>query len=178
MTPETHTPSEPAGELLLFLIAIAIGGVVVAEAAFVAIGGMVLMVATVFLALAVTGGVIYAVARPSDQKITRRRSFQEATMTNSATQPGPIGFAKMAGSSIAGRDAAPWVTDFLNAAYFRRAATSARSTTCASRSASSRRTGTARTRRRRLRVTDLPAFHRAFGTERFANDGRGSTAKR
>ncbi len=26
----------------------------------------------------------------------------------------------MAGSSIAGRDAAPWVTDFLNAAYFRR----------------------------------------------------------
>ena len=26
----------------------------------------------------------------------------------------------MAGSSIAGRDAAPWVTDFLNAAYYRR----------------------------------------------------------
>jgi putative flippase GtrA len=37
--------------------------VVVAEAAFVAIGGMALMVATVFLALAVTGGVIYAVAK-------------------------------------------------------------------------------------------------------------------
>ena len=65
MIPETHThtPSEPAGELLLFLIASAIGGVVVAEAAFVAIGGMALMVATVFLALAVTGGVIYAVAK-------------------------------------------------------------------------------------------------------------------
>ena len=58
----TH-PSEPVGELLLFLIAIAIGGVVVAEAAFVAIGGMVLMVATVVLALAVTGGVIYAVGQ-------------------------------------------------------------------------------------------------------------------
>ena len=26
----------------------------------------------------------------------------------------------MTGSSIAGRDAAPWVTDFLNAAYYRR----------------------------------------------------------
>jgi hypothetical protein len=35
-------------------------------------------------------------------------------------QPGLIGFAKMAGSSIAGRDAAAWVTDFLNAAYYRR----------------------------------------------------------
>ena len=59
----TDTPSEPAGELLLFLIAFAIGGVAIAEAAFVAIGGMVLMVATVCLALAVTGGVIYAVSK-------------------------------------------------------------------------------------------------------------------
>src|SRR4051812_47587610 len=33
---------------------------------------------------------------------------------------GPLGFARMSGSSIAGRDAAPWVTDFLNAAYYRR----------------------------------------------------------
>jgi len=63
--PHTHTttPSEPIGEQLLLIIAAAIGGVVVAEAAFVAIGGMVLMVATVFLALAVTGGVIYAVGQ-------------------------------------------------------------------------------------------------------------------
>src|SRR3954471_12660267 len=34
---------------------------------------------------------------------------------------GPLRFARMTGSSIAGRDAAPWVTDFLNAAYYRRA---------------------------------------------------------
>ena len=33
---------------------------------------------------------------------------------------GPLRFARMTGSSIAGRDAAPWVTDFLNAAYYRR----------------------------------------------------------
>ena len=59
----TTTRSVPAGELLLFLIAFAIGGVAIAEAAFVAIGGMVLMVATVFLALAVTGGVVYAVSK-------------------------------------------------------------------------------------------------------------------
>jgi hypothetical protein len=64
MIPETHhTTSEPAGERLLFLIAFAVGAVAVAEAAFVAIGGMVLMVAMVFLALAVTAGVVYVVAR-------------------------------------------------------------------------------------------------------------------
>ena len=31
-----------------------------------------------------------------------------------------LGFARMSGSSIAGRDAAGWVTDFLNAAYYQR----------------------------------------------------------
>ncbi|MDA0183157.1 hypothetical protein OJ997_22800 [Solirubrobacter phytolaccae] len=57
-----HTPTpEKAGESLLGLIAVAILGVVIAEAAFVAFGGMVAMVATIFLALAVTGGVIFAV---------------------------------------------------------------------------------------------------------------------
>ena len=40
---------------------------------------------------------------------------------NGAGRPaGPLAFARMTGSSIAGRDAAPWVTDFLNAAYYRR----------------------------------------------------------
>ena len=65
MISETHTDTtpEPIGEQLLFIIAAAIGGVAIAEAAFVAIGGMVLMVATVFLALAVTGGVVYAVGK-------------------------------------------------------------------------------------------------------------------
>ena len=45
----TDTPSEPAGELLLFLIAFAIGGVAIAEAAFVAIGGMVLMLSLIHI---------------------------------------------------------------------------------------------------------------------------------
>ena len=74
MISETHhTPTpEVAGESLLGLIALAVFGVVVAEAAFVAFGGMVAMVATVFLALAVTGGVIFAVARaigPEDHEL-------------------------------------------------------------------------------------------------------------
>jgi hypothetical protein len=38
-----------------------------------------------------------------------------------AVKPGsPLRFARMTGSSIAGRDAAGWVTEFLNAAYYRR----------------------------------------------------------
>ena len=38
-----------------------------------------------------------------------------------AVKPGgPLRFARMTGSSIAGRDAAGWMTDFLNAAYYRR----------------------------------------------------------
>src|SRR3954468_6379885 len=83
---------------------------------------------------------------------------------------GPLRFARMSGSSIAGRDAAAWVTDFLNAAYYRhpveerevddmRLAFSVL-TTYWDRSKSGRR----------LRVTDLAAFHRAFGAHRFDTD--------
>jgi hypothetical protein len=85
-------------------------------------------------------------------------------------QPGPFGFARMAGSSIAGRDAAAWVTDFLNAAYYRRPVDERDVddlrfafgvlTTYWYRSHPSRR----------LRVSDLPAFHRAYGSERFNTD--------
>jgi hypothetical protein len=94
------------------------------------------------------------------------------TQTQTQGQPGPFGFAKMAGSSIAGRDAAAWVTDFLNAAYYRRPADDRDVddlrfafgvlTTYWYRSHP----------QRKLRVTDLPAFHRAFGSERFGAGGR------
>ena len=82
----------------------------------------------------------------------------------------------MAGSSIAGRDAAAWVTDFLNAAYYRRPVDERDVddlrfafgvlTTYWYRNDPSRR----------LRVTDLPAFHRAYGAERFSTEetGRGT----
>jgi hypothetical protein len=77
----------------------------------------------------------------------------------------------MAGASIAGRDAAPWITDFLNAAYYRRAVDERelddlRLAFCVLT------TYWCRTKPRgRLRVTDLAAFHRAFGAERFAARG-------
>jgi hypothetical protein len=83
---------------------------------------------------------------------------------------GPLRFARMSGSSIAGRDAAPWVTDFLNAAYYRRPVAErdvddlrlafAVLTTYWDREAGGRR----------LRIGDLAAFHRAYGTHRFATD--------
>lgn len=81
--------------------------------------------------------------------------------------PPALDFARMAGSSIAAPDAAPWITDFLNAAYLRRDEDDRDVadlrlafgilTTHWYRKASGRR----------LHVTDLPAFHSAYGAERF-----------
>jgi hypothetical protein len=85
-----------------------------------------------------------------------------------ATSPGgPLRFARMTGSSIAGRDAAGWVTDFLNAVYYRRPA--------GEREVDDLRLGFAilttywyrKEKRRRLRVIDLRDFHRAYGGLRF-----------
>jgi hypothetical protein len=92
------------------------------------------------------------------------------TTETTGQQPGPLGFALMAGSSIAGRDAAPWITDFLNAAYYRRPAEERevddlRLAFCILTTYWYRNKPGGR-----LRVTDLPAFHRAFGKERFSTE--------
>lgn len=74
---------------------------------------------------------------------------------------------KLSGLSIAGRDAAPWVTDFLNAAYYKRPGADV---------ADVRLAFTILTtywwRHGKLHVTDLPAFHRAFGRARLDASGR------
>src|SRR4051794_5954421 len=91
--------------------------------------------------------------------------------TETSGQPGLLGFARMAGSSIAGRDAAPWVTDFLNASYYRRPADD-RDVDDLRFAFGVLTTYWYRTRpQRKLRVSDLPAFHRAFGAERFGAGG-------
>lgn len=80
---------------------------------------------------------------------------------------GPLRLARLVGSSIAARDAAPWVTDFLNAASYRHPVRE--------RDPEDLRLAfTILTTywhrlypQRRLRVTDLSAFHRAFGAHRF-----------
>ncbi len=91
----------------------------------------------------------------------------------------PIDFARMAGSSIAGRDAAPWVTDFLNAACYRRpvgerAVDDLRLAFCVLTTAWHRKGAGSR-----LHITDLPAFHRAFGADRFsaASSARGTLSR-
>ncbi len=80
---------------------------------------------------------------------------------------GVLHFARMSGSSICARDAAPWVTDFLNAAYYRRPA--------AERDVDDMRLAFSvlttywwgKPQHRRLHASDLVAFHRAFGVHRF-----------
>jgi hypothetical protein len=74
-------------------------------------------------------------------------------------------FARMSGSTIAAPDAAGWITDFLNAAYYRRRPDTR--TVADLRLA----TGIVTTRwhrlgGRRLHAADVVAFHRAFGRAR------------
>jgi hypothetical protein len=90
-------------------------------------------------------------------------------------QAGPGGtlrFAGMTGSSIASRDAPVWVTDFLNAACYR--------WPVADRDVDDLRLVFAilttywyrRQSPRRLRITDLRAFHAAYGRGRFDTSSR------
>ena len=79
----------------------------------------------------------------------------------------------MTGSSIAARDAAPWITDFLNAAYYRRPVDERdvddfRLAFCVLTTYWYRKEPA-----RRLRVTDLAAFHRAYGSHRFDTESSG-----
>jgi hypothetical protein len=85
-----------------------------------------------------------------------------------------VRFARMSGSTIAAPDAAGWITDFLNAAYYRRP--------LETRTVDDLRlaTGIVTTRwqqlgGRRLRAPDVLPFHRAFGRHRLdrGRSGRG-----
>jgi hypothetical protein len=90
-----------------------------------------------------------------------------AEAAEASPRSGPLRFARMTGSSIAGRDAAAWVTDLLNAAYYRRPA--------AEREVDDLRAAFCvlttywynKASERRLHLTDLPAFHSAFAGHRF-----------
>lgn len=82
-----------------------------------------------------------------------------------------VRFARMAGSSIAGPDAAGWITDFVNAAYYRRPP--------GLREVDDLRLAFAiittywhRNGHRRLRAFDVLPFHRSFGQDRFIDNQR------
>jgi hypothetical protein len=97
----------------------------------------------------------------------------ETRADEAAAAGGMLKFAQMTGSSIAGRDAAPWITDFLNAACYRRPV--------AERDVDDLRLAFCvlatfwyrKERRRRLRLVDLRAFHDAFGSHRFDAEASG-----
>jgi hypothetical protein len=84
---------------------------------------------------------------------------------------GPVRFARMTGSSIAAPDAAPWITDFLNAAYFRRPADE-RAVDDLRLAHAILTTRWHRLGHRRLRAMDAAAFHRDFGRARFIDGTR------
>lgn len=97
-----------------------------------------------------------------------------------APRSGVLRFARMTGSSICARDAAPWVTDFLNASYYRRFVEE--------RDVDDLRLAFSvlgtywyrKPKHRRLHASDLVAFHRAFGAHRFDNvqSARGTLSRR
>src|SRR4051812_45405278 len=85
----------------------------------------------------------------------------------------PAVFARMAGSTIAAPDAAGWITDFLNAAYFRRERTGDQPDVDDLRLANAIvATRWHQEGHRRLRAVDALAFHRAFGRFRFLDGAR------
>lgn len=77
-----------------------------------------------------------------------------------------VRFAAMSGSSIAGASAAGWITDLLNAAYFRRPP-GQRSVADLRLTFGILTTRWHRSGHRRLGAGDVAAFHRAFGRQRF-----------
>jgi hypothetical protein len=109
-----------------------------------------------------------AVPEYLDEPATEDEAAGQATADLGPAKPGgPLHFARMTGSSVAARDSAPWVTDFLNAAYYRRP--------IAGRDVDDLRLAFSiltthwyrRDPARRLHLSDLSAFHRAFGAHRF-----------
>lgn len=101
------------------------------------------------------------------EQVPEHLEDEETSAPEKSPKTGLLRFARMTGSSIAGRDAAPWVTDFLNAAYYRRAEDE--------RDVDDLRLAFAilttywyRTDpEHRLHLNDLRAFHKAFGSDRF-----------
>ena len=98
-------------------------------------------------------------------------AFGAGALVGRASASPQLRFARMTGSSIAGPDAAGWITDFLNSAYYRRDP--------ARRDVDDLRLASAivttrwhRLGHRRLRLGDAVAFHRAFGRERFIDGAR------
>ena len=98
-------------------------------------------------------------------------AFGAGALVGRASASQQLRFARMTGSSIAAPDAAGWITDFLNAAYYRREPDR--------RDVDDLRLAWAivttrwhRLGHRRLRLGDAIPFHSAFGRDRFVDGAR------
>lgn len=89
-----------------------------------------------------------------------------------AWESSPGRFARMTGSSIAAPDAAPWITDFLNAAFYRRPE-EGRDVDDLRLAFAIVTTRWYRQGGRRLRAPDVLPFHVAFGRARLSGKGSG-----
>jgi hypothetical protein len=108
------------------------------------------------------------------QKALVGAAFGAGALVGRITASPQMRFARMAGTSIAGPDAAGWITDFLNAAYYRRPA-EGREVDDLRLAFSIVTTRWHRLGHRKLRLPDVAPFHVAFGRERFAE---GAQSKR
>ena len=109
-------------------------------------------------------------------RVAAATAFAAGLVAGRALGPRQLRFASMAGSSIAAPDAAGWITDFLNAAYYRWAPARRDVTTLrlAQAVVTTRWHGLGM---RRLRATDMVPFHRAFGRARFMESPRGTLSR-
>jgi hypothetical protein len=102
------------------------------------------------------------------QKALLGAAFGTGALVGRLTASSQMRFARMAGSSIAAADAAGWITDFVNAAYYRRPAGGGREVDDLRLAFAIVTTRWHRLGHRRLRLPDVAPFHVAFGRERFA----------
>jgi hypothetical protein len=98
-------------------------------------------------------------------------AFGAGALVGRASASSQLRFARMSGSSIAGPDAAGWITDFLNAAYYRRDPAGRDVTTCGWRPRSSRPAGICWGIAASGSADAVP-FHSAFGRDRFVDGAR------
>jgi hypothetical protein len=98
-------------------------------------------------------------------------AFGAGALVGRASASPQFRFARMTGSSIAGPDAAGWITDFLNAAYYRREP-DGRDVEDLRLASAIVTTRWHRLGHRRLRLGDAVPFHSAFGRDRFLDGAR------
>ena len=115
----------------------------------------------------------------ADTDLADLPEYLDDAETTAAPRAGVLRFARMTGSSICGRDAAPWVTDFLNSAYYRRPPGEREVEDLRAAFSVLTTYWYRKPERRRLRAADLSAFHRAFGTHRIdtTQSARGSLSR-